>query len=76
MSYQPKVYREQGGDTLVVRAKDGGVLKGQATAGATPAQAAHIADVSVATVAWTTTDKAKVNTLLAALENLGALATS
>ena len=76
MGYQPKVYREQGGDTFVVLAKDGGVIKGQATAGATPAQAAHIADVSVTTVAWTTTDKAKINTLFANLEKVGIHATS
>lgn len=75
-TYQPLVYKEQGGNTLVIQGKDGGVIKGQATAGATPAQHATIADVSVATIAWTTGDKAKVNTLIAALENIGVLATS
>lgn len=74
--YEPKVYREQGGNTLVIRAKDGGVIKGQSAAAGTPAQASHIADVSVATVAWTTTDKDKVNSILAALENVGIFATS
>lgn len=76
MSYQPKVYREQGGATLVIKGHDGGVIKGTTTANATPAQHAHIADVSVATVAWTTGDKAKINTLLGALEDIGVLATS
>jgi hypothetical protein len=76
MSYQPKIYREQGGETFVIRAKDGGVFKGQSSAAGTPAQAAHIANVSVTTVAWTTTDKAKINTLLLAIENVGILATS
>lgn len=75
-TYQPLVYKEQGGNTLVVLAKDGGVIKGQATAGATPAQAAHITDVSVATVAWTTAEKGRFNSLLAACENVGILATS
>lgn len=75
-TYEPKVYMEQSGDTFVVRAADGGVIKGQASAGGTPAQASHIADVSVATVAWTTGDKAKVNSILAALENTGILALS
>jgi len=76
MTYQPLVYKEQGGNTLVIRAKDGGVIKGQATASGTPAQAVTIADVSVATIAWTTGDKAKINSILAALENVGILATS
>lgn len=76
MSYQPKVYREQGGNTFVIKGHDGGVFKGTTSAAATPAQAAHIADVSTATVAWTTGDKAKVNTLLKALEGVGVLATS
>lgn len=75
-TYEPKVYREQGGNTLVVRAKDGGVIKGQAAAAGTPAQAATIAAVGLTTVAWTTTDKAKVNSIITALKNVGILATS
>lgn len=76
MSYQPLVYREQGGNVLVVKGHDGGVVKGTTSAGATPAQHAHIADVAAATALWTTGDKAKVNTLFAALEGVGVLATS
>lgn len=76
MSYQPKVYREQGGNALVVKGHDGGVVKGTTSAAATPAQAAAIADVSTATIAWTTGDKAKVNSIIAALEGIGVLATS
>lgn len=75
MSYQPKVYHEQGGDALVVRAKDGGVVKGQATAGATPAQAAHIADPA----GGATQDaeaRTAINAILAALENAGITASS
>lgn len=75
-TYETKVYMEHGGNSLAVRAKDGGAIKGQSAAAGTPAQAAHIANVSVATVAWTTGDKAKVNSILTALENVGILATS
>lgn len=76
MSYEPLVYRDQGGDVLVIKGNDGGVVKGTTSSGATPAQHAHIADVSTATVAWTTGDKAKINTLLGALEDVGILKTS
>lgn len=76
MSYQPKVYREQGGNAFVIKGHDSGVFKGTTSAAATPAQASAIADVSTATVAWTTGDKAKVNSILAALEGVGILATS
>ena len=77
MSYQPKVYRQQGGSVLVVKGKgNGGAIYGTTSAAATPAQAATIADVSTATIAWTTGDKAKVNSILAALEGCGILATA
>lgn len=77
MSYQPLVYREHGGDNLVIKGTgNGGQVKGTTSAAATPAQAAAITAVSVATVAWTTGDKAKVNSLIVALENIGVLATS
>lgn len=87
-----KVYKEQGGNVLVIRAKDGGVIKGQATEGATPAQASHIAD---ATTSYSFTTGAafnsaialeietavnaiagKVNSLIAVAENTGLTATS
>lgn len=67
-SYTPLVYMEQGGGELVVKSG------GQITAAGT--QASAIADVSVATIAWTTGDKAKVNSIIAALEGVGILATS
>lgn len=76
MAYQPKTYREQGGNTFVVLGRNGGVIKGQTSAAATPAQAAAIANVTATTGAWTTTDKAKINTMLAALRGVGILATS
>lgn len=41
------VYLEPGGDTLVVKGKDGGVIKGQTAAGATPAQAAAKSDLTI-----------------------------
>lgn len=75
-TYQPLVYRQQGGDILVVAS--GGEINvepgGTITADGT--QASNIADVSVSTVVWTTGDKAKVNDILAVLEGLGATATS
>lgn len=74
--YNAKVFMNQGAGSLSVRAKDGGQVLGQSTASGSLAQAATIADVSVTTVAWTTGDKAKVNAVLTALENVGILATS
>ncbi len=75
-TYQPKVYRTAGGDTQVIasggelRVDSGGIITNDGT------QAATIADVSTATIAWTTGDKAKVNAVLLALEGVGVLATS
>jgi hypothetical protein len=76
MGYEPKVYREQGGNTLVILGRNGGVVKGQTSAAATPAAAAAIADVGVTTAVWTTADKGKVNSIMAALRGVGILATS
>lgn len=75
MTYQPKVYRKQGGDELVVAS--GGEVNVESGGKVTNAgtQAAHIADVA-GTATWTTGDKAKINTLFAALEGVGILATS
>lgn len=75
-TYQPLVYRQQGGDILVVASggdinvESGGTISNDGT------QASTIADVSVSTVVWTTGDKAKVNSILAALEGVGVLATA
>lgn len=81
MSYNAKVYQPQGGDALVVLAADGGKILGQDSAGAAPAQAAHIADAAVA--AGAAPDKAeydalvgKFNALLLACERAGILAVS
>jgi len=76
-TYTPLVYMEQGGDTQVV--KSGGKVKIETGGQIVPnsgTQASTIADVSVATIAWTTGDKAKVNSILSALEGVGVLATS
>lgn len=76
-TYSVPVYRRQGGAALVVGS--GGKIVMQTGGQLVPnseTQAAHIADVSVATVAWTTAEKGRVNTLLAALEGVGILATS
>jgi len=89
MSYEPKVYREQGGDVLVIRAGDGGVVKGQSAAGGTPAQTAAITSLTDSTggTAGNTVDDtttsvkddiaslaAKVNAILTALRNAGIIA--
>lgn len=87
MSYQPKVYKEQGGDVLVVKAQDGGVIKGQATADGTPAQAATIAAVTATHDFNATFDDAEleaavnanaaaINSILTALKNVGIVALS
>jgi len=91
-TYQPLVYKEQGGKVLVVRAKDGGSFKGQSTASGTPAQASHVADATTSyafasgadftsTIAGTietavNSNATKINSILTALENIGVLATS
>ena len=75
MGYQPKVYKEQGGNVLVIRGHDSGVLKGQTSAAATPAQAAHVADFATS-AALTTGQAAKLNSVLKALRGVGVLATS
>lgn len=87
MSYQPKIYRQQGGDELVVAAG------GQITKAGT--QASNIADMTVTAeltgvdtstdmtaaqaatiVADLTAAAAKINAILAALEGVGILADS
>lgn len=83
MSYETKVYHEQGGDALAVLGADGGAIKGQATPGGAAAQAAAIADVATAdadpTYGQPEADlinelKAQVNLLLAAARNAGLMA--
>ena len=74
--YNVPVYRRQGGAALVVAS--GGTIVMQTGGKIVPnseTQATAIADVSVATIAWTTGDKAKVNSIIAALEGVGVLAT-
>ncbi len=76
-TYTPLVYMAQGGDQQVIAS--GGSVKVETGGQIVPnsgTQASTIADVSVATIAWTTGDKAKVNSVLAALEGVGVLATS
>lgn len=46
LDQQGKVHREQGGDSLVVLAVDGGQIKGQATASGAPAQAAALTNLT------------------------------
>ncbi len=78
MSYQPKVYREQGGDTMVVASggvvnvESGGAIKAAGT------QAAHIADVSVSGTYATddTPIETAINAIIAVLEGAGLTATS
>jgi hypothetical protein len=64
------VTHEQGGDAIAVEGKDGGQVKGQTAAGATPAQAVHIADPS----GGATVDaeaRTAINAILVALEGVG-----
>lgn len=87
MSYQPKVYRDTGGDRQVIASggeinvESGGKITDDGT------QASHIADASVA---YTTGDldaeseiiaainatNGKINSIIAALEGVGILAAS
>ncbi len=76
-SYSPKVYMRQGGDALVIA--QGGVIKIETGGAIVPnsgTKASTIADVSTATVAWTTAEKGRFNSVLAALEGVGILATA
>jgi len=73
-----KIYKEQGGDTMAIKAADGAVIKGQASAGGTPAQAAAISDITV-TGNYGDDDsniETAVNEILAALRNVGIVASS
>ena len=74
MTYQPKVYREQGGDALVVNPYRGGKIKGTTSAAATPAQAATIAAIAT-TGTFSTGIAAKINNMRLALIRCGILAT-
>lgn len=76
MSYGVLVYRRQGGAALVVATGGKVVMAGGKITPGTETVAPAIADVSTATIAWTTQDKAKVNSIIAALEGVGVLATS
>lgn len=74
--YNVKVYNRQGDSALVV--DSGGLIVVKTGGKIVPnseTQAAHIVDVAATTIAWTTADKAKVNSIIAALENVGVLAT-
>lgn len=80
MTFNPKVYMDEEG--LNVRGSSGGKIKGEATAGANPAQAAHIADYSapsavtgIAVNGSGTTAVATVTEVNAIVTNLGTLQT-
>jgi len=75
MSYQPKIYREQGGNVLTIKAWDGGSVKGQPSAGGTPAQAAHVADPSGGAT-QDAESRTAINAILVVLENAGLTARS
>lgn len=69
MTYAVKIYHRQGDGALVVKT-GGQILPDSET------QASAIADVSTATIAWTTAEKGRMNDIIAALEGVGILATS
>lgn len=77
-TYEPKVYREQGGDTFVVASggeinvESGGTITDDGT------QASAIADISV-TGTYATDDtpiETAINSILAALRGVGIIASS
>jgi hypothetical protein len=68
------VYREQGGDALVVNPYRGGKIKGCTSAAATPAQAATLAAVAT-TGTFSTGIAVKINSMRLALIRAGILAT-
>lgn len=73
-----KIYMEQGGDAMAIKAADGAVIKGQSTAGAAPSQAAAIDDITV-TGTYATDDtpiETAINSILAVLRNTGQIASS
>ncbi|RKQ70126.1 hypothetical protein [Oceanibaculum indicum] len=75
--YNVKVYHRQSDAALIVDNDGKIVIKtGGSIVPDSETQAAHIADVSTATVAWTTAEKGRFNAALAALEGVGILATS
>jgi len=73
--YNATVYREQGGDALVVEAQDGGMIKGQAAAGGAAAQAAAIASVSGSPAPSNDELATAVDAILVAMRNAGLIAT-
>lgn len=75
MSYQPLVYREQGGNTLVVAS--GGTINVQSGGSIVAAgtQASNIASFT-ATATFSTAIAGKINDLIAAVEGVGITATS
>lgn len=87
MSYQPKTYRENGGDQIVIAS--GGSINVESGGAVTAAgtQAAHIANASVAyatpgldteaeVIAAFNTTNGKINSILAALRGAGIIASS
>ena len=74
--YQPKTYRKDGGDTLVVKAVDGGKIMGQASAGAEPAQAAAAADLTDSTTGTADGTVADVSTAVTGVDGTGSNAAS
>lgn len=76
MSVNAKIYKEQGASSLVIKAGDGAVVKGQAAANGTPAQAAHITDAATSGSATAADCATKINLILTALENVGIVAAS
>ena len=71
------IYRRQGGSEMVVGNTGKLIIQtGGKIVPNSETQAATITDVSTATIAWTTAEKGRVNSILAALEGVGILATS
>lgn len=77
MTYNVSVYHRQEDSALVVKSTGKIVVQtGGKIVPNSETQASTIADVSTATIAWSTAEKGRVNAILAALEGVGILATS
>lgn len=75
--YNVKVYNRQEDSALVV--SSGGLIVVQTGGKIVPnseTQAANIPAVATTTIAWTTAEKGRVNSIITALTNVGVLATS
>jgi len=76
-TYQPAVYRKQGAAVYVVTTSGSLDIEGKGAITDDGTQASHIANFATSSAAnMSAVDRAKLNTLLVALEGIGVLATA